>query len=160
MYLPLAGKHPGSDRFFKKMKINSPPPVSPHKIVQPADPADQAQQRLEKVSQEKLESPMQTKHEDRPISDVEDQHWGAPTLSTQDFMSLRQMCSVSKADNEDPFKILDEVIERLKERMELTGEMLEAIQKMKEQTDPEHLALQLLTKTLEALAENAPENKK
>ena len=68
-------------------------------------------------------------------------------------MSLRQMCSVSKADNEDPFKILDEVIERLKERMELTGEMLEAIQKMKEQTDPDNIALQLLVKTIEAMDE-------
>ena len=153
MYLPLAGINPDSDR-LKKMKINSPPPISPHKIVQPAEAADQAQQRLEKIGQEKLESnvPLEKK-EDRVSSETENQHWSAPSLSTQDFMSLREMTATSRIDKEDPFKILDEVIERLKERVELTGDILEAIKKMKEQTDPDIIALQLLVKTIEAMDE-------
>ena len=153
MYLPLAGINPDSDR-LEKMKINSPPPISPHKIVQPADPADQTQQRLEKINQEKLEIPTKSESNDRVTSNVEDQHWSPPGLSTQDFFTLRQMTAASPADNEDPFKVLDEVIERLKERVEMTGEMLEAIKKMKEQSDPDNIALQLLVKTLEAMDTN------
>ena len=157
MYLPLAGINPDSDR-FEKMKINSPPPILPHKLVQPPEAADPTQQRLEKITQEKPESHVQEQSDNKKGSDVEGQHWAAPSLSVQDFMSLREMCSMDRTDNEDPFKVLDEVIERLKERMEITGDILEAIKKMKEQTDPDHIALQLLTKTLEAMEQNSPNN--
>ena len=159
MYLPLAGINPDSDR-LEKMKINSPPPISPHKLVQPAHAADPAHQRLEKIEQEAPKGKHVSLAEDHGPSQAEEHHWTPPSLSTQDFMSLREMCSTSSANNDDQFKILDEVIARIKERMELTGDMLEALQKLKEQTDPGNLALQLLTSTLEALEENSPQQKK
>ena len=156
MYLPLAGINPDSDR-LEKMKINAPPPISPQTIVQPAEPPDQTQQRLEKINQEKIEALQTSDRDDAPISDVEEQHWTPPSLSTQDFVSLRQMGGASQASNEDQFKVLDEVIARLKERVELTGDVMEAIKKMKEQADPDNIALQLLVKTLDAMDSNAKE---
>ena len=158
MYLPLAGINPDEER-LRKMKINSAPPVSQHKIVQPLDPADQAQQRLEKINQDKLDASIVAEKEEKFTSDAENRHWSAPSLSTQDFLSLRELTATSRANSDDPFRILDEVIARLKERVEMTGEILEAIQKMKEQTDPDNLALQLLVKTLDAMDSNNAKQK-
>jgi len=156
MYLPLAGINPDADR-VKKMKINAMPPISLQKAVQPVDATDQTHQRLEKINQEKLEVPQRANSEEASISDVEEQHWSPPAMSTQDFVSLRQMGGASQASNEDQFKVLDEVIARMKEQIEVQGDALEAIKKMKEQADPDNVALQLLVKTLEAMDSNAKE---
>ncbi len=150
MYLPLAGINPDSDR-LEKMKINSAPPILPHKIVQPATAADSAQQQLEKVHQEKLSPTIPSKSEDKAPSLAEEHHWSAPPMSTQDFVSLKQMGGATAPNNDDDFKVLDEVIASLKERVEATGELVEAIKKMQEQADPDNIALQILTKTLEAM---------
>lgn len=157
MYLPLAGINPGFDR-LEGMKINSPPPASPHKLVQPARAADPARERLEKTEQKTPGGKAASRAEGRGPSQAEERHWAPPILSAQDFVSLRKMCSTSSANNQ--FKILDEAIARIKEQMELTGDILKTLQKLKEQTDPENLALPLLTPALEALEENSPQQKK
>lgn len=70
------------------------------------------------------------------------------SMSTQDFMSLR---SISENDS---FKILDEVIDTLKEKIKESGEAMEAISKLAKKASKENIALQILEKTLEAMTEN------
>ena len=78
-------------------------------------------------------------------------HYSAPSLSTQDFMILRAQSS------DDQFQALDAAIEKIKENTEQVGELLEALHKLNKAADPDNLALQVLTKTLEAMDEASGE---
>lgn len=92
-----------------------------------------------------------------PINNVENTQKSGPaslegtsskTMSTQDFMSLRSI------NENDSFKILDEVIDTLKEKLKESGEAMEIIAKLAKKTSKENIALQILEKTLEAMSEN------
>jgi hypothetical protein len=154
MYLPLTGADPDRDR-TQKMKISFPPPISPQQTVQPAGAAAQTDQRAEGVSNEKI-NPTQSSddHENKP-SLVEQQHYAAPSLSTQDFMALKATTAPESQD--DNFAALDEVIARFKEQIDAAGDFMEAIREMNEKTNPDVIALQVLTKTLEAMDETREE---
>ena len=69
-------------------------------------------------------------------------------MSTEDFLALRT------GAQEEPFKVLDEVIARMKENMEEVGDAIEAIVKMTKETSEESVALQLLQNTAEAMDQN------
>ena len=147
MYLPLTGHDPDRDR-QQKMKITSPPPVSPQTVVQPASAAPQAFQRPEGVGNENTNSSNPALEGDTPTTEVESQHYAATCYSTQDFLALRTQAS------DDQFAELDKLIARMKDKVEAAGDFVEAIKKMKEMTDPDSIALQVLTKTLEGLEES------
>jgi len=72
------------------------------------------------------------------------------SLSTQDFVSLRQQFS------QGSFEILDEVISDMKEDTENVGKAIEAISELIKKTSKDHIGLMVLEKTLEALKENEP----
>ena len=67
------------------------------------------------------------------------------SMSTESFMVLR-----TQSQNE-PFKILDEVIAKMKENMEEVGEAIETLAKMVKKTSKSNIALQLLQKTFDAV---------
>ena len=73
-------------------------------------------------------------------------------MNTQDFLILRAQ------SQDEPFKILDEVIAKMKENMEEAGEALEALMEMIKKTSKSAIGLQLLEKTLEAMDEMAGKN--
>ena len=70
-------------------------------------------------------------------------------MSTQDFISLRAQ------SKDEPFEVLDKVIAKLKENVEVAGDAMEAISEMAKVASKDNLALQVLQKTLEAMDENS-----
>jgi len=68
-------------------------------------------------------------------------------MNTQDFISLHTI------RENDSFKILDDVIDTLKENLKESGDAIEAIAEMVKKTSKENVSLQILEKTLEALRE-------
>lgn len=97
------------------------------------------------ITQNTPANKVETPQESGPAS-LEDM--SSKTMSTQDFMSLR---SINKNDS---FKILDEVIDNLKEKLKESGDAVEVIAKLAKKTSKENIALQILEKTLEAMSEN------
>ena len=73
-------------------------------------------------------------------------------MNTQDFLILRAQ------SQDEPFKILDEVIAKMKENMEEAGKALEALVEMIKKTSKSAIGLQLLEKTLEAMDEMTGKN--
>ena len=120
-------------------------------MVQPTSPAPQAFQRPESVGNESVNSNRPAVGTDETQSAVEAQHYAPSCHSTQDFLALRTQAS------DDEFAELDKLIARMKDRVEATGDLIEAIKKMKEAADPDSIALQILTKTLEGLEESQTE---
>ena len=116
------------------------PNVSP-RAVRPAPEAVAPQKEAPNVSpqQERSEEPKNN----YPAND-------APGMSTQDFMALKTQAV------DEPFKVLDEVISKMKENMEQVGDALEALSDMAEKTSKDHLALKLLEETLDAMSETDP----
>ena len=117
------------------------PNVSP-RAVRPTPEAVAPQKEAQSVApqQEQKEEP---KNDYPPVD--------SPGMSTQDFMSLRAQTA------DEPFKVLDEVISKMKENMEQVGDALEAMSEMVEKTSKDNLALKLLEKTLEAMGEEEAE---
>ena len=64
-------------------------------------------------------------------------------MSTEDFLVLHT------AAQEEPYKVLDEVIARMKENMEEVGDAMEALVKMSKETSEDSVALQLLQKSMD-----------
>ena len=148
MYLPLSGYDPDREKNRRKMSINSVSPTHNPSIVQPPEPIDKTHQRTEKIGDlDKTPNPQKPTPAEEE-SRVVQHHYSASSMSTQDFMILKTQA----ADN-DQFALLDEVIANIKERTEEMGEFLEAIKKMAESTNDDTIALQILTKTLEAIDE-------
>ena len=152
MYLPLAGYDPDKDKNRRKMSVNSVSSANNPQIVQPVSAADKTHQRTEKV-QDASASPASGLPEtkDEPESQFVQDHYSAPSLSTQDFMVLKAQ------GHDDQFQALDSAIEKIKENADQVGDLIEALQKMSKAADKDNLALQLLTKTLEAMEEMSGE---
>jgi glycyl-tRNA synthetase beta subunit len=74
-------------------------------------------------------------------------------MSTQDFLSLRGTTSVDK--KEDPYAVLDQVIERMKKNIEDLGDALETLKEMSDRSNGSQLALKLLQETFDAMDEIA-----
>jgi hypothetical protein len=148
MYLPLSGHDPDREKNRQKMSVNSVSPTRNPSIVQPPDPIDKTHQRTEKVENQPHALNFQkTASSEKENSNVVDHHYAPPSLSTQDFMTLR------KQGSDDPFAVLDEVLERIKDKTEEMGEFISAMKKLAESADKDSVALQVLTKTLEAMDE-------
>jgi hypothetical protein len=147
MYLPLTG-YKEKDGISDKMKI---PPVGAamaHNAVRPTQKAVSPQENTQNVtapnnSKNAPTSTSSTKSEGPNAVEMHHSH----SMSTESFMVLR-----TQSQNE-PFKILDEVIAKMKENMEEAGDALEALVEMIKKTSESTIALQLLEKTLEAMDE-------
>ena len=119
-------------------------------IVQPLDRSQKVQQETRKVEQ------VQTKQTQEAQGLTEEQKkiavdgfYSNDSMSTQDFMSLRAQ------SKDEPFEVLDKVIAKLKENVEVAGDAMEAISEMAKVASKDNLALQVLQKTLEAMDENS-----
>ena len=147
MYLPLTG-YKEKDGISDKMKI---PPIGAamtQNAVRPTEKTVSPQENTQKINTSVVNknSPANTetsKPEGPNAVEVHHSH----SMSTESFMVLR-----TQSQNE-PFKILDEVIAKMKENMEEAGEALEALVEMIKRTSESSIGLQLLEKTLEAMDE-------
>jgi hypothetical protein len=150
--LPLSGYDPDREKNRQKMSVSSIPPSRNPNIVQPPGTIDKSHQQTEKVENTPQATNFQkTNVEDKENSSVVDLHYAPASMSTQDFMSLRTQ------EPDDQFAVLDEVIERIKDKTEEMGEFIAAMKKLAESTDKDSIALQVLTKTLEAMDETRRE---
>ena len=70
-------------------------------------------------------------------------------MNTQDFLTLHAQTK----EKEDPYAVLDEVIQRMKENIERAGEAISAIKEMSKACSQSELTLNLLQKTFEAIEE-------
>jgi len=147
MYLPLTG-YKEKDGISDKMKI---PPIGAamtQNAVRPTEKTVSPQENTQKISTSVINKnpPADagtTKSEGPNAVEMHYSH----SMSTESFMVLR-----TQSQNE-PFKILDEVIAKMKENMEEAGDALEALVEMIKETSESTIALQLLEKTLEAMDE-------
>ena len=147
MYLPLTG-YKEKDGISDKMKI---PPIGAamtQNAVRPTEKTVSPQENTQKIStsvtnKNSSANTDATKSEGPNAVEMHHSH----SMSTESFMVLR-----TQSQNE-PFKILDEVIAKMKENMEEAGDALEALVEMIKKTSESTIALQLLEKTLEAMDE-------
>jgi len=150
MYLPLAG-HKEKRNTSEEMKI---PPVriniGQNFVDSPQKTAEMQQETqkigapdINKSAGEQSCSDMSTTHKNTTNAYYDN------SMSTQDFMVLRTQTQ------DEPLKILDEVIASMKENMKETGEALEKLVEMVKKTSESEVALKLLEKTLEAMDETS-----
>ena len=152
MYLPLAGFDPDREKNRRKMSINSVGSAHHPAAVQPTSNADRPGTHTEKIEPVDIAAPDRrgTVGAESGDTDTVKNFYGPPGFSTQDFVVLRTRA------HDDQFQALDDAIARLKENTEQAGEMIEALHKLGQAGDPDNLALQVLTKTLEAMEEATP----
>ena len=147
MYLPLTG-YKEKDGISDKMKI---PPIGAamtQNAVRPTEKTVSPQENTQKISTSVVNKNSSadagtTKSEGPNAVEIHYSH----SMSTESFMVLRTQ------SQDEPFKILDEVIAKMKENMEEAGDALEALVEMIKETSESTIALQLLEKTLEAMDE-------
>ena len=149
MYLPLAGWKEEKEREYK-MKISPIAATLIPNAVRPASASPAAQPETQKLGPpESNNGPAKA----AKLADSETENSVERTcvdaLSTQDFLVLR----AQTLQEESPYKVLDEVIARMKENVEEAGEALEALVKMIKETSDSSIALKLLEKTFEAIDE-------
>ncbi len=131
------------------MTVSSVSPLLNPYVVQPAQESSKTQQHPERV-QDTSTSPSSApvaERSDREESSVVQNHYSAPSMSTQDMMVLKAQA------HDDQFQALDDAIGRIKENADQMGDLVEALHKMSKAADKDNLALQILTKTLEAIDE-------
>ena len=135
------------------MSVNSVPPLLSPYVVQPSQESSKTQQHSERVpdSPSPAASPNISEQTDKGESSVVKDHYSAPSMSTQDMMVLKAQ------SHDDQFQALDDVIARIKENSDQMGDMVEAFHKMSKAADKDNLALQVLTKTLDAMDEASGE---
>jgi hypothetical protein len=94
-------------------------------------------------------SPGQESHKNayQDLSPKEGCNSPVSSMSTEVYLTLLGQV------RDDPFRNLDFVIAKMKENMEVIGDALEAINEMTKKTSKDKIALQVLTKTLEAMDE-------
>ena len=149
MYLPLAGWKEEKEREYK-MKISPIAAALTTNAVRPTEAAPAAQQETQKLepSDSSADSAKSAKPPEAETKGSID-HGCVDTMNTQDFLVLRSQ----SLKEESPYKVLDEVIARMKENIEEAGDALEALVKMIRKTSNASIALKLLEKTLEAMDE-------
>lgn len=149
MYLPLAGWKEEKEREYK-MKISPIAAALTPNAVRPTEAAPAAQQETQKLepSDSSADSAKSAKPPEAETKGSID-HGCVDTMNTQDFLVLRSQ----SLKEESPYKVLDEVIARMKEDIEEAGDALEALVKMIRKTSNASIALKLLEKTLEAMDE-------
>ena len=147
MYLPLTG-YKEKDGIGEKMRIPPPGTAVTQQAVRPAEKTVSPQENTQKVSTSTASktSPANIGTSKSEDPNAVEMHYSR-SMSTESFMVLR-----AQSQNE-PFKILDEVIAKMKENMEEAGEALEALVEMIKKTSESTIALQLLEKTLESMDE-------
>ena len=131
------------------MSVNSVSPLLNPYAVQPAQESAKSTSSTERVQDTVTTSRTEETSEkaDKGESAVVKDHYSAPSMSTQDMMVL------SAQSHDDQFQALDDAIARFKENAEQVGDMVEALHKMSKAADKDNLALQVLTKTLDAIDE-------
>ena len=131
------------------MSIDSVGPNTNAQTVNPLDAAIKANQENQKIE---VEQPVKQEKQDLSEQQKEkavEGFYSGTGMSTQDFMVLRAQAS------EDSFKVLDEVISKMKENMEGVGDAIEALTEMVKENSKDNIALQVLQKTLDAMDENS-----
>lgn len=145
MYLPLTG-YKEKDGISDKMKI---PPVGAamtQNAVRPTQKAVSPQENAQKVNTSATNDNTNVKSGTSKSEgpNAVEMHY-SHSMSTESFMVLR-----TQSQNE-PFKVLDEVIAKMKENMEEVGEAIETLSKMVEKTSKSNIALDILRKTFDAI---------
>jgi DNA-directed RNA polymerase subunit L len=145
MYLPLTG-YKEKDGISDKMKI---PPVGAamtQNAVRPTQKAVSPQENAQKVNTSTTNDNTNVKSGTSKSEgpNAVEMHY-SHSMSTESFMVLR-----TQSQNE-PFKVLDEVIAKMKENMEEVGEAIETLSKMVEKTSKSNIALDILRKTFDAI---------
>jgi hypothetical protein len=148
LYLPLSGFDSDREKNRRKMSVNSISPLHNPYIVQPVPETGKAHQQTEGIQDAPVSSTSRaTDTREVGESQAVQDHYSPDSMSTQDFMALKSQT------HDGQFQALDSAIERIKENADQMGDLVEALHKMSEMADPDNLALQVLTKTLEAMDE-------
>ena len=146
MYLPLTGFTEKEKRDYK-MSVNSIGPLNPAYAPQRLKPTPTTQPEAHKADLTVGNEGNETHRAAVATNKSAQDSTNIDSMSTEDFVILR-----SQAQNE-PYAVLDEVIQRMKENMEELGEAIEAMSKLAKETAPERIALQLLKATFDAIDE-------
>ena len=146
MYLPLTGFTEKEKRDYK-MSVNSIGPLNPAYAPQRLKPTPTAQPEAPKVDPVGDNKGSEVQPSDAASNKTPQDSMNIDSMSTEDFVVLR-----AQTQNE-PFAVLDEVIQRMKENVEELGEAIEAMSKLAKETAPERIALQLLKATFDAIDE-------
>jgi hypothetical protein len=155
MYLPLTGFRTRRNIREEDMSIDSISPNMNPSVVQSSPEATEANKEAHKVNHYTNQQEVDQNQDltDERKQKVVDDFYSGAALSTQDFIALHNQSA------EDPYSVLDEVISRMKENTEATGEMMEAIAELVKKTSKENMALQVLQKTLEGMDSSSGEER-
>jgi hypothetical protein len=146
MYLPLTGYKDLKDRIEQQMSINSVGPRFDPQLVQSLDKAEKSRQETRKIADNDAK---QTQEPEKAVSKTDERavngFYAANSMNTQDFLILKSQSA------DEPFRILDEVIAKMKEEVEEIGEAMEVLAELAKKTSKSNLALQIIEKTMEAM---------
>jgi hypothetical protein len=146
MYLPLTGYKDLKDRIEQQMSINSVGPRFDPQLVQSLDKAEKSHQETKKIADNDAK---QTQEPEKAVSKTDERavngFYAANSMNTQDFLILKSQSA------DEPFRILDEVIAKMKEEVEEIGEAMEVLAELAKKTSKSNLALQIIEKTMEAM---------
>jgi antirestriction protein len=148
MYLPLTGFDKRT-KIGEKMSINSIDPGLNPLLVKPLEKADRSGQETKEIADNNVKRKQEPekvacKTDEKAVSGF----YSANSMNTQDFLILKAQ-SV-----DEPYKILDEVIAKMKEEIEEIGEAMEMLAELAKKTSKSNLALQIIEKTMEAMEES------
>ena len=139
MYLPLTGYKDLKDRIEQQMSINSIGPGLDPQLVQSLDKAEKSRQETRKIADNDAK---QTQEPEKAVSKTDEGavngFYAANSMNTQDFLILKAQSA------DEPFRILDEVIAKMKEEVEEIGEAMEVLAELAKKTSKSNLALQII----------------
>ena len=145
MYRPLAGYR---DKKEERMSVDPAGPVSSGHQVNPLSQINQASKEAQGVQTENQQGSKSQDLSDQQKSAVVTNFYDSKSMSTEDFMVLRGQ------SEEEPFKLLDLAIQKMKENNEITAELFDEIIEAVKESTKQNVALQVLQKTLEGLSSN------
>jgi ribosome-associated translation inhibitor RaiA len=150
MYLPLTGFKSDKEKEYE-MSINSiGSSFNNSYAIKPIDESVGVKQEVKKLADNVIPPDNDNKHS---VESNNEKNFRSSAvildggLNTQDFLALHAQTK----EKEDPYAILDEVIQRMKENIEKAGEAISAIKEMSKACSQSELTLDLLQKTFEAL---------
>ena len=144
MYRPLAGYR---DKKEERMSVDPAGPVSSGHQINPLSRISQTDKEAQGVQTENQQSNKSQDLSDQQKSAVVTNFYDSKSMSTEDFMVLRGQ------SEEEPFKLLDLAIQKMKENNELTAELFDEIIEAVKEATKQNAALQVLQKTLEGMQE-------
>jgi hypothetical protein len=152
MYLPLTGFKSDKEKEYE-MSINSiGSSFNNSYAIKPIDESTGVQLEAKKLDHNVIPPKNDNEHS---VDSKNEKNFRSSAvildggLNTQDFLTLHTQAK----EKEDPYAVLDEVIQRMKENIERAGEAISAIKEMSEACSQSELTLNLLQKTFEAIEE-------